>query len=149
LPLQAGAVEITPAAGVVVLHLAAAAFREANAGNAGFAVLGRATRATFTFPFATLTVSRDFLTGGGAHITPAAEIGYGEDDAASGISQTLVAQDGTVFAGNRTGLSRNGALVGASLSAGQRNWAGFVSYRASFAGAWRAQSLQAGLSWKF
>jgi hypothetical protein len=136
---------VTPAVGVLVSDVSAAAFSEIDPVSAAFALNGAAAHGTAVSPYATVGFSHAFATPGGAEITPDVDVGYRYDALASGLSQTLIAADGTVFLGNRADLQRSSALLGASLTAHQGRWTGFVSYRASVAGDWNDQSVRAGL----
>ena len=82
-------------------------------------------------------------------ITPAAELGYRYDAAAGGPGQALTAADGTPFISSGPGLSRSSAIVGASLTAKQGRFAGFVRYQANIAGDWNLQSVSAGFKVAF
>jgi outer membrane autotransporter protein len=144
-PFDVGPLRLTPMAGVLISDISAPAFAEHNGANAAFAVTGAASRGTFVSPYATLALSRSFTTASGAVVTPDAEVGYRHDALAAGLSQSLVAADGTVFAGNRIGLDRNSALVGASLTAHKGPLTVFVRYRAAFASNWRDNSINVGL----
>jgi outer membrane autotransporter protein len=144
-PFDAGSLRLTPMAGVLISDISAPAFAEHNGASAAFAVTGTAARGTFVSPYASLALSRSFTTASGMQVTPDAEIGYRYDALAAGLSQALIAADGTVFAGNRLGLDRNSALVGASLTAHKRPLTVFVRYRAAFSTNWRDNSVSAGL----
>jgi hypothetical protein len=141
---HAGATLIAPKAGVLVSYLSGAAFQEADNVSQAFALSGAAAQATTLSPFAAVDISRDFAGPGDVAVTPAVELGYRYDAAATGMAQTLTAADGTAFLGNRLGLDRSSALLGVSLSAHQGHWSGFVRYDAQVAGDWNDQSLQAG-----
>ena len=149
LPFQSGGTWVTPAAGVQVSDVSAAAFAETDAASSAFALTGPATRGTAVSPYVSLALSHAFATPGGGEVTPDVEVGYRYDALASGLSQTLIAADGTVFPGNRAGLDRSSALLGASLTAHKGAWTGFVSYKASVAGDWNNQSISAGLRFAF
>jgi hypothetical protein len=144
-PFQAGGAKVTPAAGVLISDVSAAGFAETDAASADFALTGAAARGTAVSPYVQVALSHAFATQGGGEITPDVEVGYRYDALASGLAQTLIAADGTPFVGNRADLQRSSALVGASLTAHQGRWTGFVSYRASLAGDWNNQSISAGL----
>jgi outer membrane autotransporter protein len=148
-PLATGGTRITPQAGVVIASLSAGAFQESNGQSAAFAVSGLAANGTFVSPFAKVSISHDFTQGGGLVVTPAGEVGYRYDGLASQLSETLVAVDGTSFVGNTSHLSRNAAVLGASLTAHQGRWAGFLRYQGDFAGNWNDQRLQGGLRVRF
>jgi hypothetical protein len=144
-PQEVGGATITPAAGVLFAHISAQAFGETDARSAAFAVTGAAASASTVSPYAQVSVSRMFTTADGLKLTPDAELGYRYDPAAAGLGQTLIAPDGTVFAGNRLGLSRSSALLGASLTAHKGTWTAFVRYRATVASGWNDQSAQIGV----
>ena len=146
---QAGPVQVTPAAGVLVTHAAASGFAEFNATDPTFAVTGASASGTFVSPFVSLAFSRPFTTAEGVAVTPDVMLGYRYDDAASGLSQTLQAADGTLFRNVRSGLYPNAFQAGASLTAHRGAWTGFVKYRATLAGGWTDQSLEAGLRLAF
>jgi hypothetical protein len=145
LPIETGGASVTPSVGVLLSYLSAAPFAETNAQSAGFAVTGTRATEDVASPFAKLEISKTFTTASGLEWTPAALAGYRYDAAASGMSQVLIAADGTAFLGNRSGLSPSSALLGFSLAAHQGHWTGFVSYRAVAASDWSNQSLQAGI----
>lgn len=149
LPFQTGGTWVTPAAGVLISDLSAAAFAETDAASAAFALTGPAAHGTAVSPYVAIGLSHAFATVSGAEITPDVEVGYRYDALASGLSQTLIAADATSFAGNRAGLQRSSALLGASLTAHRANWTGFLTYRASVAGDWNNQSISAGLRLAF
>jgi outer membrane autotransporter protein len=148
-PLKTGGTQITPQAGVAIASLSAGAFQESNAQSSAFAVSGSPANGTFVSPFAKVSVSHDFSQGGGLIVTPAGEVGYRYDGLASQLGETLVAADGTPFFGNTSHLSRNAAVLGASLTAHQGRWAGFLRYQGDFAGNWNDQRLQGGLRVRF
>ena len=50
---------------------------------------------------------------------------------------TLVAQDGTAFAGNRIDLPQDSVSLGTSLTVHKSRWTGFVSYRGQFGSSWQ------------
>jgi hypothetical protein len=149
LPLNAGGTSITPSVGLVVASLSATAFQETNGQNGAFAVSGGASNGTFVSPFATVTVSHAFTRADGLVVIPAAEVGYRADGAAAGLGVSLTAPDGTPFAGNTAALGRSSGLVGASLTARQGRFAGFVRYQADIAGNWNLQAVQAGFKVAF
>jgi outer membrane autotransporter protein len=149
LPIAAGGTRITPQAGVVVGDVSAGAFQETDAMSSAFAVSGVGAHRTFASPFAKIAVSHDFTGEAGLVVTPAAEVGYRYDGPAAELDQTLVAADGTVFTGQSARLSRDTAVVGASLTARQGRWSGFVRYHGAFASGWNDQQLQAGIRLTF
>jgi hypothetical protein len=144
-PFEAEGVIFTPAAGVLFSYLSAGSFGEANAQDADFAVSGGTSHHSFTSPYVQLGVSRMFKTSSGLEVTPDVSVGYRYDATAAGISQVLVASDGTVFGGNEIGMKRDSATVGASLTLHQGTWTGFVRYNGAFANDWGDNAFQAGL----
>src|SRR5580704_2213329 len=149
LPLEAGGTKITPAAGFVFASIGSDAFQETNAQSSAFAVSGSGGSQSSFSPFAKVRISHAFTQGSGMVITPAAELGYRYDDAAGGRGQALTAADGTPFIAPGPGLSRSSAIVGASLTAKQGRFAGFVRYQANIAGDWNLQAVQAGFKVAF
>ena len=99
-PFDAGGLKVTPAVGVLISSLTGGSFTEHNAVDAGFAVTGSETSLTAVSPFATVGLSHAFVGGDGLAITPDVQLGYRYDGAGAG-RVTLVAEDGTLFAGNR------------------------------------------------
>jgi hypothetical protein len=149
-PFTVQQVVFTPAAGVIVTHMTGRGFAETDSvDNGAFAVSGQGPAVTFVSPFAKIGVSRSFTDNGGVTWTPDAEVGYRRDGAAEGRAFTLTAVDGTSFAGNRIGLDKGSALLGASLTAHKTGWTVFVKYRAEVAGNWTDQSVAAGLRLAF
>jgi hypothetical protein len=143
-PFAAGGLQVTPAAGVTFFEVRTSRFQEASAAP-GFAVTGGATHGSGASPYAQVGLSHAFTTASGVTLTPDVVVGYRYDAAAVGLHQTLIAADGTVFSGARLALSRDSALVGASLTAHHEGWTAFVKYRATVAGDWSDQSVQAGV----
>jgi hypothetical protein len=76
-------------------------------------------------------------------------VGYRYDSSADRGDVTLVAQDGTVFVGNRLGLHPNTAVLGAGVSAHKDGFDAFLRYRATVSSDWRDQTLTTGLRWSF
>jgi Autotransporter beta-domain len=148
-PFQTGGTWITPAVGVLVSDVSAAGFAETDAASAAFALTGQGAHGTAVSPYVTVALSHSFASREGLEVTPDVEVGYRYDALASGLSQTLIAADGTPFFGNRAGLQRSSALVGASLTASRGRWTGFVSYRGSLASNWNNQAISAGFRLKF
>jgi hypothetical protein len=148
-PFVTQGTQVTPAVGVLVSDLASGGFRERNALNPAFAISGLGASATVVQPYAVLGLSRAFTTGGGTTITPDLQFGYRYDAAANDGRGSLVALDGTVFRGAGLDLNPNSGLVGASLTAHQGPWTGFVRYRATLSSNWTSQSAEAGLRWVF
>ncbi len=149
-PLAMDRVLVTPAVGVIVTHLTGPGFGETSpVDNGAFAVIGQGAAVTFVSPFAKIGVSRSFTDVAGVTWTPDAEIGYRRDGAAAGGAFSLTAVDGTAFTGNRVGLDKDAALLGASLTAHRMGWTVFVKYRAEVARNWTDQSVAAGLRLAF
>ena len=140
---------VTPAVGLLVSSLNSGAFQERNGANAAFAVSGPGTSVTLVQPYAVLGLSRAFTTAQGTVVTPDVQLGYRYDAAADHLRTTLIALDGTVFPGVGLGLNPNSALVGASLTAHNGAWSGFVRYRATLSSNWTNQSVEAGFRWVF
>jgi len=149
LPLETSGAKITPAAGFVFSSIGSDAFQETNAQSSAFAVSGSGGSQTSFSPFAKVRISHAFTQASGMVITPAAELGYRYDAAAGGRGQALMAADGTPFIAPGPGLSRSSAIVGASLTAKQGRFAGFVRYQANIAGDWNLQSIGAGFKVAF
>jgi hypothetical protein len=148
-PIQTGGTWVTPSVGVLVSDLSAGAFAETDGASSAFALRGLAASNVAVSPYATVGVSHVFVTQAGGELTPDVQVGYRYDGLASGLSQTLVAADGTPFVGNRADLGRSSALLGASLSFHQANWSVYVKYRATVAGDWNNQSFDLGLRYAF
>jgi hypothetical protein len=147
-PIHVEEVMLTPSAGVIATSVRGGGFSEANALPA-FAVTGLRSSFGAVEPYALVDLSRAFKTSDGGVITPTITVGYRHDGVADAAEQTLVAQDGTVFAGNKLGLGPNTAVLGASISLQRGALTGFLRYRASVADNWNDQSLSAGVRWSF
>ena len=143
-PFRSGGVDVTPAAGVYVSDLTSNAFSETFAPSAVFAVNGSAKGFTSVSPFINVGFSHAFVSSNGMTITPDVLVGYRYDAGAPGQDQTLVASDGTVFAGNRVGLSRSTGILGGSLTATEGGWTALIKYRADIASGWLDQSVNVG-----
>jgi hypothetical protein len=148
-PFQLSGSQVTPEVGLLISDVSAGAFAETDGKNSAFALTGASAHGVAISPYATVALSHAFTTQGGVVIRPDVEVGYRYDEVATGLSQTLVAADGTVFPGNRAGLQRSSALLGAGFTAHQGRWTGFVNYRASVAGDWNNQAFSAGLRFAF
>jgi len=149
-PMSLGGFAVTPMAGLMVSNVTSGAFKERDGLLHGFGVSG--TRSSFTGvePFAAVDLARRFTTAGGILIMPDVVIGYRYDQAAAdGGDQTLIAGDGTVFAGNHLHLDPNTAILGAGLSAQRSGLTGFVRYRATVSSNWSDQSVSAGIRLSF
>jgi hypothetical protein len=143
-PLASGGVSITPAAGVLISGVSGGAFSETNPLSAAFAVTGNDHSRTLVSPYAVVGVSHAFTSGDGMVVAPGIQVGYRYDAAAQGGRVTLVAPDGTVFDNIQFERNRNSALVGASVTASQGRWTGFVKYRASLSSNWTDEAVEAG-----
>ena len=135
---------ITPAAGVLISGVSGGAFSETNPLSAAFAVTGTDQSRTLVSPYAVIGVSHAFTSGDGMVVAPGIQVGYRYDAAAQGGRVTLVAPDGTVFDNIQFERNRNSALVGASVTASQGRWTGFVKYRASLSSNWTDEAVEAG-----
>ncbi len=144
-PFEAVGLVVTPAAGVAVQRLTSSAFSESFVRSEAFAVSGAARDLTSVSPYATVGFSHTLVTGDGVSVTPDVMLGYRYNSAARGQDVTLVAADGTVFGGERTALSKNSGLVGASLTATKGGWTAFVKYRADLADGWNDESVAVGI----
>ncbi len=145
-PFSVQGLTFTPAAGVIITRLNGPSFAETDpVADGAFAVTGQGAGTTFVSPFAKVGVSTAFKSASGVTWTPEMELGYRRDEAAEGAAFTLTAVDGTAFAGNRIGLGKGAALMGAGLTAHRTGWTVFIKYRAEVAGTWTNQSLAAGL----
>ena len=125
------------------------AFSESNALAPAFAVSGAPQSANFVSPYASLGFSHAFTDASGLALTPDLQVSYRYDAAAVGERVTLVASDGTLFAGNQIGLGRSSAIIGASVTAHRGVWTAFVRYQGSAAGDWSWQSIQGGVRLAF
>jgi hypothetical protein len=130
---------------VLVSTLSSGRFQEVNATSSAFAVSGAVASSTTASPYASVGLSRAFTSDSGLTLTPDALVGYRYDASAGGVSQTLIAVDGTPFFGNQVRLDRNSALFGVSLTAHQGQWSGYLKYRASVSSNWNDQSLDLGV----
>jgi hypothetical protein len=124
---------VTPAAGVMFSRVTFGSFSETDLVSSAFAVKGQGQSATFASPYVSVGLSQAFVSSGGLSITPDAEIGYRDNQAAQGERFSLTAADSTVFTGNRVGLEEGTAFFGASLTAHQGQWTAFAKYRAQAA----------------
>lgn len=134
-PIAVRGALLTPAIGVVASRLEADAFHETGGGLPGFAVAGLDRDKSFVSPFASIGLSYALSGRGGVTWVPDAEIGYRRSSVARGVDTVLIAEDGTVFAGNRIALDRNVIRAGASLSAHKGRWTAYVRYRAEVSNA--------------
>jgi uncharacterized protein with beta-barrel porin domain len=148
-PFSAGVVIVTPAAGIYISDVSSDGFQERNARNGAFAVAGSSSNGTGVSPYVTVGLSHDFITSSGVIVTPDVAGGYQYDAVASGLPISLVAQDGTAFAGNAIGLDRNSGLFGGSLTAHKDHWTGFVRYDAEVGTGWYDQTLSGGFKFAF
>ncbi len=96
-----------------------------------------------------MSFSKTFVTSGGVAITPEVLGGYRYNSGADGQDVTLVASDGTIFAGNRAGLSKNTAIVGAGLVAHAGRFTAFVKYRGNLASGWSDNFISLGAQLAF
>jgi uncharacterized protein with beta-barrel porin domain len=135
-PYRLAGATITPAAGIVVARLRSDAFAETGIVPDTFLVTGRAAARTFVTPFAQIGWSYAITQADGLQIIPDAQIGYRYSRAASGAPITLAASDGTLFDGNRIGLSRTSLNAGASLTLHKGRWTGFATWRGQFGSTW-------------
>jgi hypothetical protein len=135
-PFKVGGVTVTPAVGVLASRLSGDAFRETGDVLAAFRVSGDFEARSFVSPYATLQVSYPWTSSNGVTWIPDFELGYRYGDAARGNAVTLVADDGSVFNGNRVELNKGSVLVGASLSGHKGGWTGALQYRGKIADGW-------------
>jgi uncharacterized protein with beta-barrel porin domain len=136
-PFQLAGATITPIAGVIVSRLQIDGFAEHSGAPAAFLVSGGKSARTFVTPFAQIGWSYTVERADGTQIVPDVQFGYRRSQSARGMPVTLVAQDGTAFAGNRIDLPQGSAFLGASLTAHKGHWTGFVSYRGQFGSSWQ------------
>jgi hypothetical protein len=148
-PFAWGPLRVSPIAGILIADIRAPAFVEHNGANAAFAVRATSASGTFVSPYVSVGLSRSFTASGGAQVTPDVDVGYRYDGLAAGLSQTLVASDGTAFTGARLALDHNSALVGAGLTAHKDMLTVFVRYRAAFSSDWRDNSVHVGVRLAF
>jgi uncharacterized protein with beta-barrel porin domain len=149
-PFAAGGLAVSPTAGLLVSWLSSGGFVERNGADPAFAISGQGASVTAVSPFATIGLSHDFAAGGdGAVVTPDVQLGYRYDALADSGRITLVARDGTAFAGYGVNLNPNSALVGVSLTAHEGGWTGFIRYRATISSDWNNQFVEGGLRLTF
>ena len=146
-PFNYSILTVTPSVGLTVSAITAASFAETA--SPGFAVTGDAASVTSVSPFALLGVSRTLTTGSGMTVTPDAEIGYRDDGASQAGHVILTAADGTSFTGNQFSADRNGALLGASVTAHRGQLSAFAKYTATVSANWTDQRVEAGLRYAF
>ena len=132
-PMRSGGVTIVSAAGISVSDLSFGAFSETFPKSPAFALTGTANDLTSVSPYATVSISKTFVTESGLAITPLVLGDYRYNSGADGQDITLTAADGTVFAGNRAGLPKSTAILGAGLAASQGRWTAYVKYRGNLA----------------
>jgi hypothetical protein len=133
-PLQFGALTVTPAAGVIASRMTGKGFAEGGAVPDAFRITGDIRDHTFVSPFATLGLSYVIDTASGGQWIPDVSIGYRRSGVAAGSDYVLTARDGTTFAGNQVALDRNSFTLGGSLTVHQGRWTGALKYRGQFAG---------------
>lgn len=147
-PFLAGGVLVTPSAGVQVAHLHTDAFAERSR-IAAFAVRGDSSSATRASPYVTVGLSRGFVTASGVEVTPDLLVGFRDDGVTDGARLTLHAADGTAFRGVHYEETGGGALLGASISAHRGAWTATAKYRATIAGGWTDNQVEAALHMAF
>jgi hypothetical protein len=145
IPFQLAGVTITPIAGVIVSRLQIDGFAEQSGASPPFLVSGRQSARTFITPFAQIGWSYTVERADGMQIIPDIQIGYRHSEAARGMPVTLVAQDGTSFAGNRIDFSQDSLSLGTSLTVHKGRWTGFVTYRGQFGSSWQANGGAVGV----
>jgi hypothetical protein len=139
-----------PIAGLRIASASDAAFAESGAGVVrDFAVSGDKAGATSIQPYATLDVSRWFLTPGLISITPSVSVGYVVEAGSLGKSVTVTAADGTDFTARAATPDASAAQLGAGIAAAKGNWSVYARYTAYVAGNWSSQSGEAGLQLRF
>jgi outer membrane autotransporter protein len=148
-PLTSGDFVLTPTGGLLVSNVSGEAFTETNGNLQAFAIHGDSSSVTTVVPYAQVSLSRAYTLSSGAVVTPDALVGYRYDGSANSGDVTLVAEDGTVFVGNRLSLNPNVAVLGAGISAHKSGLTGFIRYRATVSSNWYDQTLKAGLRWTF
>lgn len=137
---------LRPSAGIRIASATDAAFAETGRGIvADFAVTGDKMSQTSIQPYATLDVSRRFLTRNFVTITPSVSVGYVVEAGSLGKATTLTAPDGTRFTASSPRLDGSAAQLGAGITAGKGNWSLYAHYTAYVAGNWSAQAGEAGL----
>jgi fibronectin-binding autotransporter adhesin len=77
LPLHAGALTVTPKAGLQFLHLAEAGFVESGAG--GFDLSSGARSTDSLQPYVAVSAAESFTTTNGTRITPEVRLGYSHE----------------------------------------------------------------------
>ncbi|HEY3796794.1 MAG TPA: autotransporter outer membrane beta-barrel domain-containing protein [Caulobacteraceae bacterium] len=148
-PFNTGGLIVTPAAGVYISDVFSSSFQEVNTRSSAFAVTGASSRGVGVAPFATLGLSHNFTTGDGMVITPDVMGGFQYDGLSVGLPITLIAQDGTQFAGNQIGLSQSSGLFRGSVTAHKGHWTAFVSYEGEVGSSWYDQTVTGGFRVSF
>ncbi len=141
---------VAPAVGLRAAVVDIGGFAErAPAPFGAFAVKGAASSYASVQPYAKVTVSRTYLTGGGVSVTPDVSVGYAAELADRGKAVGVTAADGTAFVSSKTTPDGNAAEFSAGVSAGQGGWSLYAKYAASVSGNWTAQSGEAGVAARF
>ncbi len=148
--VELGPIALVPAAGIRVAGLGGASFVEnANGAAAAFAVSGTTANYNSVQPFATISLSHQFVTGSNISIATNAKIGYEYQAGSENVITLLTSADGTQFHASGNKLDPNDALVALGVAAGKNNWSVFANYGARVSGNWTAQTAEIGLQVKF
>ena len=135
-PFHFSGMTITPTLGILVSRLSGANFTEKGDVPASFQVSGRFRSRTFISPYTNLQLAYPVTSRSGVTWIPEVSVGYRRSAAARGAAVTLIAQDGTVFDGNRVDLSKGSMVAGTALTVHKGRWTGFIRYRGQFADGW-------------
>jgi hypothetical protein len=148
--VQLNGFSVAPAVGLRAAVVDVGGFAErAPAPFGAFAVRAAAGTYASVQPYAKVTVSRTYLTGGGVSVTPDASVGYAAELADRGQAVGVTAADGTAFVSSKTAPDGNAAEFSAGVSAGQGGWSLYAKYAAAVSGNWTAQSGEAGVAARF
>jgi fibronectin-binding autotransporter adhesin len=147
--LSGGTATFTPKAGFQFVHLSEGSF--ADSGGSGFD-LSAGGHATDSFqPYVGAAVAQKFATDSGAAITPELRLGYAYEALANSRLLTVTTASGFNFPVTGVAPSRSQLTtgIGVSMVAGP-NLQLYANYDATLpTGNTTAQTIQAGLRWKF
>ncbi len=145
-----GPLALTPAAGMRVADIEGAHFAEQASGlAASFAVSGATASYTSVQPFATVSLSHQFLANSQMIISTDALVGYEYQAEDQNAVTVLSAADGTRFHVGANKLDRGDALLALDISANKDNWSMYANYGARVAGNWTAQTAEVGIRISF